>query len=209
MGRAPRASTGRQSRGFTLVELLTVVAIAAVLTAAAVPSFNRFLVSARVSEAESALRGAIELARSEAVVRSTRVGVCRSATANAAAPGCTAAAAGGYGGNDWAIGWLVYAKAPANAADAFEANDVVIRRQAALSDRPAGPRVMIWAPTGNPVVFGWNGVRAAGPVGSFALDFGPASSSAPATLVSGLASCVGVNVVGRVDVAKPAAGVCP
>lgn len=209
MGSAPRVTIGWHASGFTLVELLTVVSIAAILTAAAVPSFNRFLMSARVSEAESALRGAIELARSEAVVRSTRVGVCRSATANAATPGCTEGAAGGFGANDWAVGWLVYAKAAANAADAFEANDVVIRRQSALSSQPAGPRVMIWAPAGNPVVFGWNGVRAAGPVGSFALDFGPASSSAPATLVSPLASCVGVNVVGRVDVAKPASGACP
>jgi type IV fimbrial biogenesis protein FimT len=209
MGPAPRTRIGRHALGFTLVELLSVVAIAAILTAAAVPSFNRFMISARVSEAESALRGAIELARSEAVVRSTRVGVCRSASANAAAPACSAGAAGGFGGNDWAVGWLVYAKAAANAGDALEANDVVIRRQGALSDRPAGPRVMIWAPAGNPMVFGWNGVRAAGPVGSFAVDFGPATASAPATLVSGLASCLGVNVAGRVDAARPVSGACP
>jgi type IV fimbrial biogenesis protein FimT len=202
--------SGQDTRagGFTLVELLAVIAVAAILAATAVPSFTRFLISARVSQAENSLRGAIELARSEAVVRSTRVGVCRSATSNEAVPSCTQAATGGYGATDWAVGWLVYAKAAANAADAFEANDVVIRRQSALSPQATGSRVMVWGPAAAPLVFGWNGVRAAGPVGSFGVDFGPALS-APGPLTSASASCVAVNVVGRIDVSRPTGGVCP
>lgn len=208
MGPASRVGQDIQEGGFTLVELLAVIAIAAILAAAAVPSFNRFLIAARVSQGESSLRGAIELARSEAVARSTRVGVCRSATGNDAVPACTQAATGGYGANDWAVGWVVYAKAAANAADAFEANDVVIRRQSALSPQAVGSRVMIWGPSAAPLVFGWNGVRTAGPMGTFGVDFGPAQS-APGPLASESASCVAVNVVGRIDVSRPAGGVCP
>lgn len=195
--------------GFTLVELLTVVAIGAIIAAAAIPSFNRFVVASRITEADGALRSAIELARSEAVARSVRVGVCRSASANSASPGCTTGASGDYGANDWAVGWLVYAKTDPNVADGFEANDVIVRRQPALTGQSAGQRVMVWGPAATPLVFNWNGVRAAGPVGSFALDFGLATASRSNPLVSNQASCVGVNVVGRLDVSRPVAGACP
>jgi type IV fimbrial biogenesis protein FimT len=205
---APVSAPEKADRGFTLVELLVVLAISAILAAAAVPGFNRIVIDARLSEASAALRGAIELARSEAMARSARVGVCRSELPNAAIPSCSNAQANGYPAADWAIGWIVYQKAPANLADVFEAGDTLIRRQPQLGAATAGSRVVVWAAAPAALVYNWNGIRASGPAGGFALDFGMASLSARNALISSQAVCLGINVVGRIDHGKAVAGAC-
>ncbi|MEW5850557.1 MAG: prepilin-type N-terminal cleavage/methylation domain-containing protein [Myxococcota bacterium] len=48
----------RIARGFTLVELMIVVAIVAVLAAIALPNFNKFQCRAKQSEAKEILKGA-------------------------------------------------------------------------------------------------------------------------------------------------------
>ena len=64
----------RAGRGFTLVELLTVVSIVAVLAAVAAPSFGAMMASQRVHAATSALNESLWLARAEATKRNTDVG---------------------------------------------------------------------------------------------------------------------------------------
>jgi type IV fimbrial biogenesis protein FimT len=207
-----RLATGHgaaeSQRGFTLIELLTVIAITAILAATALPSFNRLIAGGRISEAANGLRASLELARSEATTRSVRVGICRSGNANSSAPTCSAGAEGPFGGADWAVGWIVYAKAEANPGDAFEGGDVLLRRQGTLTGALAGERIMVWAPGAGPIVFNWNGIRVAGPVGAFSIDHGPPLGALPSTLGSDQASCLGVNVAGRLQSAKPVAGAC-
>jgi prepilin-type N-terminal cleavage/methylation domain-containing protein len=62
-----------RTAGFTIIELLTVVAIAAILIAVAAPSFLEFLDKRRVEGATSELATDIQFARSEAVSRNTEV----------------------------------------------------------------------------------------------------------------------------------------
>ena len=90
------ATTGRRHglrkptavRGFTLIEILIVVAIVGVLLSAAVPAFSSFVKAARLRSAASGLYEALTIARSEAIKRNASVSV--------------SAAAGG-----WQDGWTV------------------------------------------------------------------------------------------------------
>lgn len=87
--------------GFTLVEVLVVMAIAAILLAVAMPNFQNIIANTRTSEAANALIGTFDLARTEAVRRGLNVTVCRSTNAEVALPTCA-------GVGDWADGWFVF-----------------------------------------------------------------------------------------------------
>ncbi len=68
-------STRAGSRGFTLTELMIVVAVGAVLTAAALPSYNDFVRNQRVKTASFDVFSTLVYARSEAVTRNASVTV--------------------------------------------------------------------------------------------------------------------------------------
>lgn len=78
-------------RGFTLIELMVVVALAAILLGIGVPSFNGFVAGQRVKAAAGDYAMALVLARAEAIKRNGDVTI-------------TAAAAGASG---WKDGWTV------------------------------------------------------------------------------------------------------
>lgn len=194
--------------GFTLVELLATVAVMSILAMVAVPGIQGFLVDSRLSSASVSLRSAIELARSEAMTDGRRAGVCRSANPTAAVPGCSDAAVGNRGGNDWGTGWIVYVKGDPDNTDVFAPGDRLVRRDGPFGTTPNASRTSIWSPAPGPLVFGWNGVRTAGPVGLFAFDFGPPLLERPDPLRWRSPRCLQVNAVGRLDVRVPNAGAC-
>lgn len=84
-------------RGFTLVELLIVLAVAAVLVLYVVPSFSALATSSKLTAASNALLSSMHLARSEAIKRNSRVVMCKTAD------GLSCASAGG-----WEQGWIVF-----------------------------------------------------------------------------------------------------
>lgn len=60
-------------RGFTLVELMTTIAILAIVSLAAAPSFREFIATQRVRNASFQLMSALTLARSQAITQNGSV----------------------------------------------------------------------------------------------------------------------------------------
>ena len=74
--------------GFTLVELIVTMAIAAIILTQAVPSFSTMISNNRLTTQTNDLVADINLARSEAIKRGLRVILCRTANPNAVAATC-------------------------------------------------------------------------------------------------------------------------
>lgn len=85
--------------GFTLVEMMVTVAIAAILAAVAVPMLSGFLARSQMNAVVNDFTGALQYARMEAVSRNRCVSVCRRAEAKQS---CAAA------DGSWSAGWLVF-----------------------------------------------------------------------------------------------------
>ena len=112
---APRGAAS----GFTLVELIVVVAVAAVLAALAVPSWRALSEKLQVTGVSNAFVSSLHLARSEAIKRQDRVALCKSADGVFCAP------AGG-----WDQGWIIFHDRNNNGQR--EEAEQVLRRQQAL-----------------------------------------------------------------------------
>lgn len=91
--------------GATLLELMVVLAVAAILLAIGVPGFASLIHSSRLSGVTNELLSSLHLARSEAIKRNARTVMCPSAT------GTSCSASGG-----WHQGWMVFHDANNNAS---------------------------------------------------------------------------------------------
>jgi len=107
-----------KGRGFALIELIVAVAIVALLTATALPSFREMSRRMTVTNTSNDLVGALAIARAEAAKRGAWVAVIGP-------------------GSDWSGGWHVEADAatpPAAPNHTFgDSTDVVVSRYAAVA----------------------------------------------------------------------------
>lgn len=105
----------RYQVGFTLIELMVTLAVAAVLVGIAAPSFNTMILNNRATSLGDEVAGAMSLARSEAVKRGTRVSVCASSNGTS----CT---------GSWNQGFIVFVDTAASDlanAPVVEANNII------------------------------------------------------------------------------------
>ncbi len=123
---------GRSARGFTLVEMMTVVSILAVLLGIVAPSFSGFLASQQAKALTYDLTSDLMLARNEALKRNASVTV-------------TAANAG-----DWTQGWTVAtAAAPVTQLDHRNAAAQAVSISGAPTAITFDPNGRVSAPLGS------------------------------------------------------------
>lgn len=89
----------KQRHGFTLIELVVVMALAAIMVTLAVPSFRGFFQNSQATTESNLLLSALTLARNSAVTQGVPVSVC---AANSSRTNCAGS------NTDWNQGWLVF-----------------------------------------------------------------------------------------------------
>jgi len=94
---------GQFNRGFTLMELLVTMAVAAILLAIAVPNFQSFFNRNRVVTVTNDFITAVNYARSEAIKGGAITTLCMSSSGVA----CT-------GNSGWSNGWIIWVDRNAN-----------------------------------------------------------------------------------------------
>ncbi len=108
--------------GFTLIELMVVVAIASIIMMLAVPSFTDTIEKSRVETVQNDLLRDIAFARQQALSRNGLVSVCRSADGASCA-----------GSGDWNQGWIVVAESVAGTAGTVDSGEEILRVHEALN----------------------------------------------------------------------------
>lgn len=111
-----------QQRGFTLVELITAIAIFIILTAVGIPGYISYVRNGQLSNVSTTLFSDLMYARSEAMKRKINVVVCRSANPTAASPAC-----GGGTAGDWSTGWFVFADVGGTSGAFDNGTDLLLR----------------------------------------------------------------------------------
>ena len=114
--------SSQASAGFTLQEMLVVMAIMGIVAAMAAPSFRDFAIQRSIAAQITDLTSALRLARSEALKRGREVSLCPTRNASAAngKPMCV-------NSTDWKTGYLVF-------IGSIYANDQYIRVQQLYSN---------------------------------------------------------------------------
>jgi type IV fimbrial biogenesis protein FimT len=139
----------QRKRGFTLVELMVTIGVAAILIGLAVPSFLTTIQDSHMTAAVNDLLVSMQLARSESIKRHQPVTVCHSPDPNANPPSC--------GGAGWGDGWIVFVDATDAAPDpngSFDDGEVLLHNARGFTkERVTATAAANAAPLGDYITF--------------------------------------------------------
>lgn len=113
----------RAQPGFTLLELMLVVAIGSILLAIAIPTMGNFIRNARITSAANDVMAGFHFARSEAIKQRLPVTLCTSTDSLAANPTCAASAL--------LTGWIAFVDT--NQSSQRDAGEVVLLQHEAMN----------------------------------------------------------------------------
>lgn len=182
-------SSPRQ-RGFTLIEVIVVVAIIAILASFAIPAFIDIVRNNRIVRSTNDFLSTLHIARSEAITRNRPVSVCRS---NAAQTACETTA------GSWRNGALVFT----DSADSGTAGVVDAGEEIIITGEPLSGDFELYS-ADFPIFVNFNTTGRAGlPAGS---DFGTWRLCEPGN--TAVLRAILVNRTGRPRVAD-GTGACP
>jgi type IV fimbrial biogenesis protein FimT len=91
-------------RAFTLIELIVVIAVAAILVSVGIPSFQNLINSNQLTSVTNEFVTALHYTRSEAIKRGARVTMCRRVLDDDNNPQCGVSG----DGKGWEAGWLIF-----------------------------------------------------------------------------------------------------
>ena len=129
--------------GFTLIELMVAMSVAAILLVAAVPGFESVVNSNRLASTSNEMIASLQTARMEAMRRNRRAALCFSANAGASDPTCATTGING---------WITFVDA--DRSGVFNAGDTLLRT--ATFDAPVA--VQSSATLGNKLAFRSDGM---------------------------------------------------
>ena len=182
---SPLALSANRQCGFTLVELMVTIALVAILTSLAVPSFGEMFRQWRRDSATRELLTSLQLARAEAIKTSRQIVVCPSTS------GSTCAAS-----TEWRTGWMVFvddgAGTPANANNqTYDANE----RRLKVASEQAGVATLTSTGGVQRMQFLPNGIMRTGSAANITLTVTPSGASSSTKVDK-----ITVSPVGRVSV---------
>jgi type IV fimbrial biogenesis protein FimT len=139
------------SRGFTLIELMVTLTVAAILFAVAAPSFTPFVQNNRSAALINELHASLSHARSEAIKRNSSVTICKSTNGT----GC-----GGHT-DHWHHGWIAFVDNDLDGA--VDDGDEILRVHGLIP----GSNTLTFSQT--TVLYSSNGLAGGGANGTFTL----------------------------------------
>jgi type IV fimbrial biogenesis protein FimT len=134
-------------RGFTLIELMLILAVAGVLLSVAVPALQQFSNNSRQTGALNDFVSSMHIARNTAITSNARVTMC----ASAGGQNCEAV--------DWNDGWIVFTDQNSNGQ--VDAGESIVNSSSGIAglDIQSGefPSFVMYRPTGRAMTVSVNG----------------------------------------------------
>ncbi|WP_339668882.1 GspH/FimT family pseudopilin [Dasania marina] len=112
------------NRGFTMIELMITLLIAAVLVVAAMPDMSATIERNRIDGYRADLIRDISFARQEAITRNIPITICNSADGAS----CTAT-------TDWKLGWIVFIDKLSGTSGIVDGTDQVLKIHSAINSQ--------------------------------------------------------------------------